>query len=92
MTMLNHTSSYSATPAAIRRAIRTFVRRLARFINNWIAVVIAQREHQANLTILRGFTDRELRDIGLDRGQIPEGLAEAAKARLRLQQSRRAGQ
>ena len=89
MTMLNSTSSPSATPAAIRRAIRIFVRGLARLINGWIAAVIAQREYQANLTILRSFTDKELRDIGLDRGQIPEGLAEAAKARSRRQQAAR---
>jgi uncharacterized protein YjiS (DUF1127 family) len=89
MTMLNNTSSYFATPAAIRRAIRIFVRGLGRLVNGWIAALIAQRERQATLVILRSFSDRELRDIGLDRCQIGEGLAEAAKARSRLQQSRR---
>jgi uncharacterized protein YjiS (DUF1127 family) len=89
MTMLNNTSSYSATPATIRRAIRIFVRGLARLANGWIASLIAQRERQANLVILRRLSDRELRDIGLDRCQIGEGLAEAAKARSRLQRSRR---
>jgi len=89
MTMLNSASNYSATPAAIRKTIRIFVRGLGRLINNGIAALIAQREHQANLTLLRRFSDRELRDIGLDRGQIGEGLAEAANARSRFQQSRR---
>jgi len=65
------------------------VRGLARLANGWIAALIAQRQRQANLVILRSLSNRELRDIGLDRCQIGEGLAEAAKARSRLQQSKR---
>jgi uncharacterized protein YjiS (DUF1127 family) len=89
MTMLGNASSYSATPTAIRRALAIFVIRLARLINRWVAAVIAHREYQANLVILRSLSDRELRDIGLDRGQIGDGLAEVAKARTRMQQSGR---
>jgi uncharacterized protein YjiS (DUF1127 family) len=85
MTMLNNTSSNFATPATIRRTIRFFSARLARLIHSWIAAVIAHREYQANLVILRSLNDRELRDIGLDRGQIGDGLAEAAKTRSRMQ-------
>jgi uncharacterized protein YjiS (DUF1127 family) len=86
MTMLNNTSGYSTTPVAIRRAFGIFAARLGRLINRGIAAFIAHREHQANLVILRSLTDRELRDIGLDRGQIgSEGLAEAARTRA-LQQ------
>jgi uncharacterized protein YjiS (DUF1127 family) len=88
MTMLNNAANYSATPAAIRRAIRFFMTGLGRLINGWIAAVIAHRERQANLVVLRSLSDRDLRDIGLDRCQIGEGLAEAAKARSRGQQSR----
>jgi uncharacterized protein YjiS (DUF1127 family) len=61
--------------------------RLARAINRWVAAVIAHREHQANLVVLRSLSDRELKDIGLRRGEIGEALAEAAKARLRMQSS-----
>jgi uncharacterized protein YjiS (DUF1127 family) len=89
MTMLNNTSSYSATPAAIRRAFGNFATRLGRLTNGWIAAAIAHREYQANLVALRSLSDRDLRDIGLDRGQIGEGLVEAAKARSRQQQSKR---
>jgi len=85
MSMLNHTSDFSSAPFLIRRSIRAFGRRLARAVNNAIAVVIAQREHQANLTVLRNLSDRDLRDIGLSRSQIGNGLAEAAKDRLRSQ-------
>jgi uncharacterized protein YjiS (DUF1127 family) len=89
MTMLNNTSSYSAAPAAIRGAVRFLLRSLARLINRFVAGVIAHREYQANLVILRSLNDRELRDIGLNRSEIGEGLAEAAKFRNQMQQPER---
>jgi uncharacterized protein YjiS (DUF1127 family) len=73
------------TPITVQRSTKLIARRLARFVNNFVAAMIAQREHQANLTILRSFSDRELRDIGLARSQIAGGLVEAAKERARLQ-------
>ena len=73
------------TPIAVQRSTRLFARGIVRVVNNFVAAIIAQREHQANLTILRTFSDRELRDIGLARSQIAGGLAEAAKERARLQ-------
>ena len=82
MSMLNHTSDFSSAPFLIRRSIRSFSRSLSRAVNNAIAVIIAQREHQANMTVLRNLSDRDLRDIGLSRSQIGNGLAEAAKDRL----------
>ena len=89
MTMLNNTSSYSVTPVAFRRSMRFFILRLARFINGFVANVIAQRERQAQLTVLRSLNDRGLMDIGLNRCEIGEGLAEAAKARSLWQQARK---
>jgi uncharacterized protein YjiS (DUF1127 family) len=56
-------------------------------INNFVAAIIAERERQANLAILRNLSDRELWDIGLARSQIGAGLAEAAKERALLQKS-----
>lgn len=67
------------------RPLRVFGRRVYRTVNNAVAAIIAQREHQAQLTILRQLTDRELRDIGLARSNIGAGLAEAAKDRTRSQ-------
>jgi uncharacterized protein YjiS (DUF1127 family) len=86
MTMLN-TSNYSAAPGFIRGAINSFLAVLARLVHHWVAAMIAHRARQANLAILRSLTDRELRDIGLSRGEIGEGLSEAARARLQLQRS-----
>jgi len=63
MTILNSNSNYAATPPAIRRVFGIFLARLARLINRWIAAVIAHREYQANLVVLRSFSDRELKDI-----------------------------
>jgi uncharacterized protein YjiS (DUF1127 family) len=85
MSLLHHTSGFSAGHFAIRRSLRQFGRSVFRAVNNAIAAVIAQREQQANLAVLRRFSDRELRDIGLSRSQIGAGLAEAAKERLRTQ-------
>jgi uncharacterized protein YjiS (DUF1127 family) len=80
------TSDFSSTQVSIQRSVRAFGRGIFRAINNAIAALIAQREQQATLTILRSFSDRELRDIGLSRSQIGvASLAEAAKERLRAQ-------
>ena len=73
------------TPIAVQRSTRNLVRGVVRAINNFAAAIIAQRERQANLTILRSLSDRELRDMGLARSQIAGGLAEAAKERAWLQ-------
>lgn len=90
MTMLNNTSNYSTAPAVIRVAVRFLLRSLARLINRFVAGMIAHREYQANLVILRSLSDRELRDIGLNRNEIGEGLAEAAKLRNQMQKSEQA--
>jgi len=73
------------TPIADQRSTRNFARGIFRVINNFVAAVIAEREREANLAILRNLSDRELWDIGLVRSQIGAGLAEAAKERARLQ-------
>ena len=85
MSMLNSTSEFSSAPFAIRRSLRVFGRSVWRAINNAIAAIIAQREQQASLTVLRKMSDRELRDIGLGRSEIGAGLAQAAKERMRSQ-------
>src|SRR5262249_36335036 len=85
MSLLNSTSDFSASPPSVRRSLRAFGRSVFRAVNNVIAAIIAQREHQAQLTVLRQLSDRELRDIGLSRSDIGSGLAEAAQDRTRSQ-------
>ena len=69
MTLLNDVAARSAAPTAMRNAIDHTTAGLAKLINNWIAGLIAQREYQANVALLRSFSDRQLKDIGLDRRQ-----------------------
>jgi uncharacterized protein YjiS (DUF1127 family) len=85
MSLLNTASDFSSGSFSIRRSLRLFGRIVFRAINNAIAAIIAQREQQANLTVLRKVSDRELRDIGLARSEIGGGLAQAAKERMRSQ-------
>jgi len=44
---------------------RKFVTRLADCINTWLAAWIARREREAARGLLAGFSERQLRDIGL---------------------------
>jgi uncharacterized protein YjiS (DUF1127 family) len=69
--------------------MRFFILRLARFINDFVSNVIARRESQSQLAVLRSLNDRELMDIGLNRCEIGEGLAEAAQVRSLWQQARK---
>jgi len=88
MSMLHHTSSTYIASGAIISAFRSWRARLGHIINSFIARLIARRERQANLVILRSLADRELMDMGLNRNQIGDGLAEAAKERSALQEVR----
>ena len=87
MSMLNYTSSTFVTTGAMRSTFRSWLASLGHMINGYIAKLIAQREQQANLVILRYLADRDLRDMGINRSQIGEGLAEAAKERAAMQEA-----
>jgi uncharacterized protein YjiS (DUF1127 family) len=89
MTMLNTVRPNSTTAPAILRTARFLMKRTAHLLNHWISAVIEQQARQADIIILRHFTDRELKDIGLTRGDLGEGLAEAAKCRTQMQRSNR---
>ena len=88
MTMLNNASGPLAASTPVRDSIRTSGSWLGHLINNFVAAVIAHREYQANLAMLRQFTDRELADIGLHRSEIGGGLSEAANLRSEMQKLR----
>jgi hypothetical protein len=80
MTLLSSSYGYSGR-SYVRRSFRSIGRRLFSLINGWVAAFLARRECQANLAVLRGLSDRELRDMGLYRGQVGLALEEAARYR-----------
>ncbi len=66
MTMLtNIPNSAAAVPVA-----RKFAAQLGNIINNWLAAWIAHQEREVARKTLLGYSDRELRDIGITRSQI----------------------
>ena len=85
MSMLSNLTDLATPPRVVQRSMRLLSRSIFRVVSNFVAAIIAQREHQANLTVLRSLSDRDLRDMGLSRSKITGGLAEAAKERARLQ-------
>jgi len=91
MTLLNHTTGYTPASGSVRRAIGYFLARAGRLINRFVAALIEQRARQASLVLLRSFDNRQLRDIGLDRGTLEGVLAEAAKERSQQQAAVRGG-
>jgi hypothetical protein len=54
----------------IRAAVRRWLRRFRHSIDARVAEMIASSERQAAIYALNLLTDRELMDIGLDRGSI----------------------
>jgi uncharacterized protein YjiS (DUF1127 family) len=84
MTMLSNMPRYSAT-AQIRSNVGSSLVWLGRLVNRLVAVALARYARHAQLAALRQLSDRELKDIGIYRGEIDRGLDEAAKTRARLQ-------
>lgn len=83
MTLLITTRSHAAT--TIRRRLFVFLGHLGRLVDGWVAFTIANFERRAEIAALRHLSDRQLKDIGLYRGQIEGALAEASRDRLRQQ-------
>jgi uncharacterized protein YjiS (DUF1127 family) len=85
MTMLNHISRYPPALAAIRRGSEGVLAGAGCLINHLVAAVIARHHRQAELSALREMSDQALKDIGLYRCQIGDGLDDAAATRTRMQ-------
>jgi len=67
----------SATPgllAALRSQGARIADRVKRAFDNWVAAMLARRERQAAMSALNRCSDRELKDIGLYRGDIAHGV------------------
>jgi uncharacterized protein YjiS (DUF1127 family) len=74
---------------SFRPAAPTIRRRLTVFLNRWVAAMIAHREREAARFMLGHLNDRALKDIGIYRSQIDDGLAEIARGSALRQQSER---
>jgi uncharacterized protein YjiS (DUF1127 family) len=85
MTMLSNIPRYPPATARNRSSVGGFLVWLRHLVDRLVAAAIARHERQAELVALRQFSDRELRDIGICRGEIDYGLDAAAKTRARLQ-------
>jgi uncharacterized protein YjiS (DUF1127 family) len=84
MTVLTNMQSSATRPFALRAAVR--LAHLRRFINRFFAGVIARHERHAVRAALYQLNDRDLKDIGICRGQIESSLEDLAQTRARLQQ------
>jgi uncharacterized protein YjiS (DUF1127 family) len=80
MTLLNANSGYSDR-SRIWATIHPIGKALLGLVNGWVAAIIAQRAHQADLAVLHRLSDRQLKDIGIYRGEIDAASADAAKNR-----------
>jgi uncharacterized protein YjiS (DUF1127 family) len=83
MTLLTATRSNAATQ--IRRRLSVVLRQFGRLVDDSAAAIIAEFERRAEIAALHHLSDRQLKDIGLYRGQIEGALDEAARDRLRQQ-------
>ena len=85
MTMLSNIPRYPPATARNRSRVGGFLVWLGHLVDRLVAAAIARHERQAQLAALRQLSDRELKDIGICRGEIDYALDAAAKTRARLQ-------
>ena len=85
MTMLSNIPRYPLATARNRSSVGGFLVLLGRLVDRLVAAAIVRHQRQAELAALHRFSDRELKDIGICRGEIDYALDEAAKTRARLQ-------
>lgn len=86
MTLLNVPPPYTTVASAVQRRAHFLLKSIGSVLDSWVAAAIKERTRRAELTVLHRLTDRELKDMGLTRGDLGDGLAEAANSRNRLQQ------
>ncbi|MES2601888.1 MAG: DUF1127 domain-containing protein [Pseudomonadota bacterium] len=76
MSLSFHAGSSGTIPSGYRRTAAVLLRRAGRLIDNWVAATIARREHQVMTAMLYRFSDRDLKDIGICRGEIDFALSD----------------
>jgi uncharacterized protein YjiS (DUF1127 family) len=85
MTMLSNMPGHRPATLPSRIPGTSLSARFRRFIDRLVAAAIERHQRHAELVALSRFGDRELKDIGIYRGEIEHGLDEAAKIRAQLQ-------
>jgi uncharacterized protein YjiS (DUF1127 family) len=75
-------TSLAMAAQALRGAGVAVLASLGRYLRHAIAAAIIERERRAAVEALRHLGDRELKDIGLCRGDIDAALAETASERV----------
>lgn len=70
MSLQFQAGSSGATASGYRRMAAVLLRLVGRLVDNWVADIIARRERDVMRSMLHGFSDRALRDIGISRGEI----------------------
>jgi uncharacterized protein YjiS (DUF1127 family) len=80
MTMFSEISRYPPA-TVVRYGFGQFAARAGRLVNHLIAVLIARHQRRATLETLSRLSERELKDVGLTRGEIAYGLEEAGRRR-----------
>jgi len=85
MTMLSNFPRHPLATARSRSSVGGFLVWLGRLIDRLVATTLVRHQRHAELAALHRFSDRELKDIGICRGEIDHALGEAAKMRARLQ-------
>jgi uncharacterized protein YjiS (DUF1127 family) len=77
MTML--TNMRPAAAPTSRRSENSLLARIKRIVNDWVAAAIVRRQRKAAFFALYQLDDRDLKDVGLNRGNIREALERAAR-------------
>jgi uncharacterized protein YjiS (DUF1127 family) len=77
MTML--TNMRPAAAPTSRRSENALLARIKRIVDDWVAAAIVRRQRKAAFFALYQLDDRDLKDVGLNRGNIREALERAAR-------------
>jgi uncharacterized protein YjiS (DUF1127 family) len=77
MTML--TNMRPAAAPSSRRSENPLLARIKRIVDDWVAAAIVRRQRKAAFFALYQLDDRDLKDVGLNRGNIREALERAAR-------------
>jgi uncharacterized protein YjiS (DUF1127 family) len=83
--MLSNIPHHPLASPRNRSSVGSFLVWIGRLVDRLVVAAMVRHERQAQRAALRLFSDRELKDIGICRGEIDYGLDEAARTRAQQQ-------